>query len=454
MVEVRANMTYKPNSSLLASARLRFALALSALAAVFLATAFANETPLAQLEKLAREYSITILHDRALFPVHTPYGTITGAVAQRSEAAAYAPILVAEFGLYPTSFVKKTRLRRIVLCRDLRFDRERQEAVPDYVHNTLYLDVTSGEKDLEYRRLIIHREFFHIVDFRDDGWVFSDVRWERINPKAFQYGRQRGFAMKPDPRGSVITDSIPGFLTPRARTGVAQDKAEVFAHLILHPSLVKDRARKDEFVGRKVARMKRLLARFCPDMGASFWTGIQTRESSSEAIGARKHPRLDIPKATWVPLFFETINKRTKAAGLKDLRLVSLTPEVTEVRIWIGFGRRSLRGFVIRRDAEGWQGLYVASIHAPNVTIEPKSGWAKLWKELTDQGLLTLPDSSSLEGRAWVTDGIGYVVEFSSNGTYRTYLYSNPEDQKWPQAKQIIRIIKILSDEFNVKRLF
>ena len=86
--------------------------------------------------------------------------------------------------------------------------------------------------------------------------------------------------------------------------------------------------------------------------------------------------------------------------------------------------------------------------------IEPKSGWAKLWKALTDEGLLTLPDSSSLEGRAWVTDGIGYVVEFSSNGAYRTYLYSNPKYQKWPEAKQIIQIIKILSDEFDVKRLF
>lgn len=451
-------MTYKPNSSLLAAARLRLALALSALAAVFLATASANDKPLAQLEKLAREYSITILHDRALFPVHTPYGTITGAVAQRSEVAALAPILVEEFGLYPASFVKKTRLRRIVLCRDLRFDRERQEAVPDYVHNTLYLDVTSGDQDLDYRRLIIHREFFHIVDFRDDGWVFSDVRWESINPKAFKYDRQRGFAMKPDPRGSVITDSLPGFLTPRAKTGVAQDKAEIFAQLILYPSLVKDRAHKDEIVGRKVARMKRLLARFSPDMGASFWAAIHTRESSSEAIGARKHPKLDIPKAGWVSIYFKSINKRTKAAGLKDLRLVSLTPEVTEVRIWIGFGLQFLSGIVIRRDANGWQGLHLPSMHAPNaeanVTIEPKSGWAKLWKALTDQGLLTLPDSSSLEGRAWVTDGIGYVVEFSSNGTYRTYKYSNPKYQKWPEAKQIIRIIKILSDEFDVKRLF
>ena len=64
-------------------------------------------------------------------------------------------------------------------------------------------------------------------------------------------------------------------------------------------------------------------------------------------------------------------------------------------------------------------------------------------------GILTLPDSSTLPNEVGVCDGIGYVVEINDGGRYRTYCYSNPQSQIWPEAEKIIAIIKAFDDEFK-----
>jgi hypothetical protein len=115
-----------------------------------------------------------------------------------------------------------------------------------------------------------------------------------------------------------------------------------------------------------------------------------------------------------------------------------------------------LQGFSIRRDGATWTGHFAIersgttdSAEAHEVT--PKSGWEKLWNEGTNRCVLTLPDSSTFPDEGLLVDGESYVVEINQNNHYRTYMYGNPEDQKWPQAKQIIRIVDILSDELTPK---
>ena len=52
-----------------------------------------------------------------------------------------------------------------------------------------------------------------------------------------------------------------------------------------------------------------------------------------------------------------------------------------------------------------------------------------------------------------INDGMSYVVEFNSNGTYRTYLYDNPGYAKCDEAKQMIKIANIVSEEFDVAEM-
>ncbi len=160
----------------------------------------------------------------------------------------------------------------------------------------------------------------------------------------------------------------------------------------------------------------------------------------------------DIPKAPWEPIFFETINQVTRKGGLKPLRAAPLPADSLEVRVWIGFGLSPLQLFSLRRDGSKWKGQHLTDIIQKTNSVQlrsvtPKSGWDELWKKLVQLDLLTLPDSSTLRGEETVLDGVSYVVEINREGRYRTYQYGNPEYQKWPEAKKIIKIVEMLYDE-------
>jgi hypothetical protein len=159
------------------------------------------------------------------------------------------------------------------------------------------------------------------------------------------------------------------------------------------------------------------------------------------------------PTATWEPLFFGAINQLAGKAGWKPLREASLPSQSLEVRIWIGFGMVSLQGYSLRQDGSVWTGHYVVEnqqqTNAVTVRdISPKGGWDKLWTRLVQLDVLTLPDSSTLRDEVLVIDGVCYVVEINKDGRYRTYEYSNPKFQKWPEAKKIDSIGQTLQDEF------
>jgi hypothetical protein len=161
----------------------------------------------------------------------------------------------------------------------------------------------------------------------------------------------------------------------------------------------------------------------------------------------------------WEKDYFREINKRAKQANLKSLRKLALPSGDIEVRVWIGFGAVELEGIILKRSRGQWSGLRILPVgedHPRQESLQelpaPKSGWEHFWKLLTDEGLLTLPDSSQLQGEIRTVEGQSYVVETNTSGSYRTYKYGNPHIQRWPEARQMIEIIKIIFDEFNIQR--
>jgi hypothetical protein len=231
----------------------------------------------AELEKIAKEYKIEVVAADPRFPVKTVYGAIEGKGAERKETQDYAGLFAPEFSLYPADLVRRAKLERVVLCRELSFGGQRRNAIPDYEHSCLYLDVSRGSYSKPYLRKVIHHEFFHIVDYRDDGSVYRDERWSALNPKEFKYG-SGGRTAQDLRETSVLTTKFPGFLNHYSTTAVEEDKAEVFANLIVDYAYVADRAKKDRVLNAKVERMKELLAKFCPDINDRFWEKVRTTE--------------------------------------------------------------------------------------------------------------------------------------------------------------------------------
>lgn len=216
------------------------------------------------------KYGVPIVLNDPSFPVRITTGTIDGKGAQSENIAEYSKMFVEEFSLYPIEFVRRTRLQRIVLCEELSFSGQLRTALPDFENNTLYLDVARGANNKTYMRTVLHHEFFHLVDYADDGVVYGDDKWSALNPDTFSYGTG-GRNAQSNRDTSKLTDQYPGFLNHYSTTGVEEDKAEIFANLIVRTSHVERVILTDPVLDTKVKRMKKLLHDFSSDVDESFW---------------------------------------------------------------------------------------------------------------------------------------------------------------------------------------
>ncbi len=223
-----------------------------------------------ELASLAERFALPIEWKSFEFPIRTQHGMITGEAANAAQVAAYVPLLTSELSLYPPEFVAKTKLKRITLCRELSFAGQRRTAVPDFEHDVLYLDVARESRKPFYLNKVFHHEFFHIVDLRDDGTLYADERWAQLNHDDFRYGTG-GKNAQDFSDTSLLTDKYPGFLNHYSTTGVEEDKAELFANLIVEPEYVAQQAAKDAVVQAKIECLKDELRSFCDDVDEDFW---------------------------------------------------------------------------------------------------------------------------------------------------------------------------------------
>jgi hypothetical protein len=141
----------------------------------------------ADLRNLSEKYGLQILTQPSEFPAAFNHGPIEGREATPEEVAWYGPILASEWNLYPVDLIKRTRLKRLVLCKDLSYAKQKRTAIPDFDADTLYLDVVRGRKNDLYVREVIHHEYYHIIDLRDDGKLYQDDEWVKLNPPGFKY---------------------------------------------------------------------------------------------------------------------------------------------------------------------------------------------------------------------------------------------------------------------------
>jgi hypothetical protein len=189
-------------------------------------------------------------------------------------------------------------------------------------------------------------------------------------------------------------------------------------------------------------------------------SSLPSSQDNSATPSPTRQLQLNIPKDTWEPIFFKAIDERARLSNLKTLRAGALRGNDLEVRVWHGFGLTALAGFVLRRANGHWSALDLDGVTRNPASSEsrrnlpaPKSGWDACWQRLQDAGILTLPDAAGIGCSAGVTDGMSYVVEFNREGIYRTYMYDNPDYAKCYEAKQMIAIGNLISEEFGVPEM-
>jgi hypothetical protein len=263
----------------------------------------------AQIAEVERDYKLVIYVDSWKFPKQRP-GTyrIQGLQAKLKDLEHFLPIFLEEWRLLPTMLVHRTRLKYIAFGRQFRLPAERmeREAIPDYHHEGMYYSVAYDHQQpiLEhYFRGVVHHEYFHYVDFRDDGIVYGDDVWKKLNSAGFKYGRG-GASARGNTQGLVRMPK-PGFITDYASSGVEEDKAEVFRCMLVNLVEMEARAKSDEYLARKVQQMKKLLNDFCPELDEPYWASLRLMAAQRprltspgyEDAWAKAHPVLEIPQA-------------------------------------------------------------------------------------------------------------------------------------------------------------
>src|SRR5262249_1253771 len=107
-------------------------------------------------------------------------------------------------------------------------------------------------------------------NFADDGLRAEDERWASLNPRGFRYGTG-GENAQNMPQSSWLSDDYPGFLNHYSTTAIEEDKAEVFANLMVESEYMESRAKRDPVIRAKVRRMKEFMIGFCPETDDQFW---------------------------------------------------------------------------------------------------------------------------------------------------------------------------------------
>jgi len=183
------------------------------------------------------------------------------------------------------------------------------------------------------------------------------------------------------------------------------------------------------------------------------------RTNIPEVVQEGQGLKLIVPKDIWVTIFFKEIDERTKEANLPSLRSVLLPGDDVEVRIWMVVSYYGLDGIVLRRAASQWSATYLYGVSKdPHLKKRyekslgvPPSGWEEFWQKLVAAGLLTLPDASEVQCEVLSKDGLAYIVETNTNKTYRTYMYGDPQFAKCDEAKQFIKMVDIINQDFGLK---
>ncbi len=208
--------------------------------------------------RLGAHASIVVLRATKHFDVPLT-DALTGEGVSPRAADAFLATIAAEFERYPEALLRRSGLRYVLLCSDLRQSNAPIVSLPNF-ESTLLLDV--GSKP-DFARRLVHHEFFHFVDFADDQQLKQDAAWASLNDRFFSYGS--GGRYERDPGAAHFGSGGPGFASKYGRAALEEDKAEIFSFLMAEPERTLALAQRDPVVAAKVAALQSQLVGFAGD---------------------------------------------------------------------------------------------------------------------------------------------------------------------------------------------
>lgn len=227
-----------------------------------------------ELQALAKKYQIQIKNQnppRASWP-GVSYSALKTADIKSPQGQAYQQIFIQEFSKYPIELIKLADLKQVAIVKTLKYSGQDRAALPDFLQEILYLDAFAGNNNPTYQRHVVHHEFYHLLEEEVYGNVyFKDPEWNALNPDDFRYG-DGGANARTGPQYD-LTHPAPGFINLYSTSGLEEDKAEIFAALMVpeERKLLSSWSQKDPVLKAKIQKMKNFLKAKVPAMNNAFW---------------------------------------------------------------------------------------------------------------------------------------------------------------------------------------
>jgi hypothetical protein len=180
---------------------------------------------------------------------------------QENDLDFFLPIFFQEFSLYPISLISKSKLKSVYYCHCLKFSTgeysQYRAAVPDYTDKVMSMIYCCKEKSVKYIRNVIHHEFFHFLDYVEDGKIYGkDLIWESYNLIDFEYGKGGCYERQWKP----LNQDKKEFLNFYSTTGIEEDKAEIFSFMMLNCKKIQDV--QNQSLKKKFENIKYMMQKF------------------------------------------------------------------------------------------------------------------------------------------------------------------------------------------------
>ena len=181
-------------------------------------------------------------------------------------------VLRKEIELYPRNFLKKSGLKYVVICEkitDRNIDFEPTGIALSHYDKSpgvFYLNLSAISKintnKVKKIKEVFHHEFYHIID-SSLSLIILDEKWNKINEQEYL----EEYLID----GSGIDNSTKGYISKYSRSNAAEDKAELFAYMIVEHKEFKKIKEKDEILFKKSKLMISRLKSISKDMDKNFW---------------------------------------------------------------------------------------------------------------------------------------------------------------------------------------
>jgi hypothetical protein len=168
-------------------------------------------------------------------------------------------LFVQEISLYPKDFFRDAHCQDIYLVQKLFYKQKPTDGVFLESTNSIFYDYARDWDNAQKIRHNIHHELFHMIGSKHPFWKEHGPAWEKLNRIGFFYNQ----IYNRHERNPInfYAPSEPGFITDYAMASAEEDRAEVFACMMIPEelSLMEQWAQKDKILFKKVEMMKEFL---------------------------------------------------------------------------------------------------------------------------------------------------------------------------------------------------